>query len=624
MDPRFLGLYERELKHVREMGGEFARMFPKIAGKLGLDAFACADPYVERLIEAFAFLSARIQLKLRTSQDELAQHMLELLSPGYLAPTPSMAVVRLQPNTREGSLAEGVVVPRGAALRSPLGDRQTACEYRTAHAVTLWPIEIESADYRTKAAELVDVARLGLPDVEAALRIVLRTTRGVRFDALSLDRLPLFLRGGSETAMRLYEQLAGNALGVVAQSATRPVTFVHRAPDTSVAAIGFGEEEALLPTSVRGFDGHRLLHELFAFPERFLFTELRGLRPLLARCPTDRLELIVPFRRAEARLDGTVRGADFELFCTPAINLFPRASDRVHLSDHDHEVHVVVDRSRPLDYEVHTLTAVHGYDADGGQVDFFPLYAPRGASERTRDGARYVQRREPRALKPSQRAHETGASPTYVPSEIFLSLVDGEHGASRPSLRQLGVQLLCTNRALPMALDVGKGTTDFIEQSGAPVESVRCVAGPTAPRSSLVQGDLAWGVLSHLSLDYLTLMARDGSAAGPLRDLLDLYACFSDRSGRAQVEGIVDVQTKSVVRPLPSAGALGFGRGIEVTVTCDERAYPERGPFLLGAVLERFFARYASINSFTQTVLCTPQRGEVMRWPVTAGRRRVV
>ena len=64
MDPRLLRYYNRELQHLNEMGAEFAKEFPKIAGRLGMESLPVADPYVERLIEGFAFLAARVQLKI--------------------------------------------------------------------------------------------------------------------------------------------------------------------------------------------------------------------------------------------------------------------------------------------------------------------------------------------------------------------------------------------------------------------------------------------------------------------------------------------------------------------------------------------------------------------------------
>ncbi|MET0339617.1 MAG: type VI secretion system baseplate subunit TssF [Polyangiales bacterium] len=624
MDPRFVGFYERELAHVRKMGGEFAARFPKIAGRLGMDAFGCADPYVERMIEAFAFLTARVQLKLSAEQGALTQHLLELLHPGYLAPTPSMAVMQLSPNPREGGLATGVEVPRGAALRSGLGSGQTACEYRTAHAVKLWPLEIVSADYRSNLHELIDVERAAVPSARAALRITLRATRGARLNSLPLEELPLFLRGGGALASALHEQLLSATVARVAQSCARPHTFMHVQRGRLVRPRGFDDADALLPCGPRDFSGYRLLQELFAFPERFLFAELTELAPAMRACDGDEVELVYLFDRADARLEGAVTGEHFALFCTPAINLFPRTGDRVQLSEGDVDHHVVPDRTRPRDFEVHSVTGVQGFDGHGHAVDFLPLYAPSAWRGGRPEGARYAIRREPRALAAGALQPGSGLRAPYVPSETFVSLVDGAHGSHRPGLRQLAVSTLCTNRALPLWLAGGAAGAEFTEQGGAPLAAVRCVAGPTAPRSSAVHGELAWGLLSHLSVDYLALTRRDGEGAAALQGLLRLYASEADPTSQAQIEGVVDVRTRGVVRPLPFPGPLTFGRGSEVTITCDETSLQGTGAFLLGAVLARFFAKYASINAFTETVLRTQQRGEVMRWKAMPGQRSTV
>ena len=140
MDPRLLHYYNRELQHLREMGGEFAKEYPKVASRLTLDGYDCADPYVERLLEGFAFLAARVQLKIDSEFPRFTQHLLEMVYPHYLAPTPSMAMVQFRPDLKEGALAEGFVLPRHTTLRSPSGGERTSCEYRTAHEVTLWPI----------------------------------------------------------------------------------------------------------------------------------------------------------------------------------------------------------------------------------------------------------------------------------------------------------------------------------------------------------------------------------------------------------------------------------------------------------------------------------------------------
>ena len=622
MDPLFVGYYERELEHVRKMSGEFARSYPKIASRLGLDAFGCADPYVERLIEAFAFMTARIQLKLGSAHGEFTEHMLQLLHPEYLAPTPSMGIMQFIPSHREGSLASGVTVPRGSVVRSELGpNQQTACEYRTAHPVELWPVSIVSADYRANPGELVHAERLAMPKAKAALRIVLKTVGGVAWNELPITALPLFLRG-EEVAARLYEQLIGASIGMVVQPTTRPVEFMPIRRGRSAFALGFDETHALLPAGDRTFEGYRLLQEFFALPQRFMFAELRELAPMLRDAATDTIELILLFDRVEPRLEGVVQGSHLALFCTPAINLFPRTGDRVQLDENNYEHLVVADRMRPNDFEVHSISRVVGHGEPGTLGgEFAPMYAPSWAPGNSRRNTSYTVRRRPRELRPGALAHEQDPRAPYVPSDVYLSLVDGDHGQLRPGLRQLAVDTLCTNRALPLLLRPRGGHVELSDHSGAPVEAVRCLAGPTPPRVSPAFGDVSWGLLSHLSMDFATLLRKPGEGAGALRHLLSLYSSVATPEHYAQIDGIVDLSNRGVVRPLPYPGPMTFGRGLEVTVTCDESAFVGSSAFLLGAVLNQFFAKYASINSFTETVLRSRQRGEVIRWPMAPGQR---
>ncbi len=634
MDPRFLRYYERELKNVRELGGEFAREFPKIAGRLGLDSFECADPYVERLLEGFAFLAARVQLKIDAEFPAFTQHMLELLYPGYLAPTPSMVVVQLRPSGREGSLASGFVVPRGTALRSRLGAGASSCEYRTAHDVALLPLEIVSADYTAVVGQFIDLEKAQVPGAKAALRIVLRTLGGVQLSQLKLDGLTFHIAGSNDVSARLHEALLSSNVGMVVQPTTnlraqlraatnqRSASFFQVARGVCLGSVGFDDDEALLPVGPRGFQGHRLLHEYFAFPARYMFAELRKLGPLVREVNAEEVELVLLFDRSDARLEGAVRAQHLALFCTPAINLFPRVADRIHLLERDHEYHVVPDRTRPLDLEVHSVQQVLGYGArNANHKEFRPMYALRGSADA--DQHYYTVRREPRAI--SSRERVRGPRSGYAGSESFVSLVDGQFGPLDPDLRQIGISTLCTNRDLPLHFVTGLGDTDFTTDSGAPIESIRAVAGPSAPRNSPVYGHMAWRLLSHLNLDYMSLMRENETeSAAALRSLLGLYSDLSEPSHSKQIEGLSKVRSKSVVRPLPFPGPLTFGRGMEVTIECDESAFEGGSAFVFGAVLERFFARYASINGFCETVLRSLQRGEIKRWPTTAGQRKVI
>ncbi len=206
-----------------------------------------------------------------------------------------------------------------------------------------------------------------------------------------------------------------------------------------------------------------------------------------------------------------------------------------------------------------------------------------------------------------------------------MALVDGEEGPYRSSLRQLAVDVLCTNRDLPVQMTVGAGRTDFFLESGAPVESVRVIAGPSMPSPSGAWGNTAWRLISHLSLNYLSLGdGPDGQGAAALRELLSLYGNLGEAHTQRQIEGVRSVGTAPVVRRVHGEGRAAFARGLEVTLECDETAFEGSSVFILGAVLEQFFARYASINSFTETVLRTPQRGEIVRWPCRPGRQQTL
>jgi type VI secretion system protein ImpG len=621
MDPRFLEYYERELRYLREMGAEFAQQFPKIAGRLGLSELECADPHVERLLEGFSFMAARVHLKLDAEFPRFTQQLMELVYPHFLAPTPSMAVVQFEPSTREGALQDGFVLVRDTALRTRRGRQDlTPCEYRTKRDVTLWPIEIEAVEYTSLLRELADLRLPLAQPAKALLRIRLRSSAGLRFEQLALDTLPLFVRGGDEIASRLHEQLIANSLGLIVRPAGE-AGFELSAAARCVRPLGFDADEALLPYCARSFQGYRLLHEYFAFPSRYAFVELMGLAPGVRRCASNSLDIVIPLSRHDALLEAHVDAKRLALFAAPAINLFPRECDRIHLSDRSHEVHVVPDRTRPLDLEVHTITKVAAY-ASGAQVEreFAPLHSARGRLNPQRRPAHYTLQRRPRAVSALQR--RLGARTGYTGSELFLTLVDGDDASHAAELRQLGVSALCTNRDLPMLLTLGQGDNDFVVQSGAPVDAVRCVAGPSAPRAAALDGDMAWRLTSHLSLNYLSLCDPAGNKAiEPLREMLALYAELGDPTLRGQVEGLSSVSSSTVTRPLPGPGALSFGRGIEVSLECDERAFQGSGVFMLASVLAQFFAKYAAINSFTETVLRTRERGEVFRWPTTAGLR---
>jgi type VI secretion system protein ImpG len=636
MDRRLLELYNSELRHIRETAAEFARDYPKIAGRLALDRDAkeaCPDPYVERLIEAFAFLAARVHLKLDAEFPRFIQGLIETVYPDYLCPVPSMAIVKFEPEESETALAAGFPIRRGTLLRSQLGkgDR-TACTFSTAHDLRLLPLTVTEARYYTR-----DLAELNLPPalgLRAAFRIRLKKTIPNPFREIIADPLTLHLRGADELPGQIYEQILANKAHVVIRGANerkKPGTVL---PASLVRRSGFDEDQSLLPGSSRGFEGYRLLREYFSFPQRFLFLELSGFQPALQGIVDDEVDVIIGLDEADHRLEGRVEKGCFDLFCTPVVNLFPKTLDRILLSNRFSEHHVMPDRNRPLDFEVYRLESVTGYGETPDQErPFLPFYQARDTDLET--SAFYTLQRVPRLF--SERERQSGRRSSYAGTDVFISIVDADMAPHNPNLKQLGIKAWCTNRHLPIQMAKGIGPSDFNLDISAPVRSVRITSGPTLPRPSLVlagqspdhaqvaSGRFAWRLVSHLSLNYFSLLDKGADVgADALREILRLYADPQDRQTLKQIDGVRNISHRSVVRRVLAAGPITFARGLEIAVQMDENAFEGQGVFVLGAVLERFFARYVALNSFVETVITTQQRKEIMRWPAQLGTRPIL
>ena len=635
MDPRLLRLYSDELSHLRELGAEFAAEFPKIAGRLGMEGMEVADPYVERLLEGFAFLAARVQLKLEAEQPRLVGHLLEAIYPNFLAPVPAMMVARFAVDPGDPNLVKGYAVPRGSAIQSELARGQdTHCEFRSAHAVTLWPIELADVQYFSHAPDL-PATRLPQAQAQGArggLRIRLRCGGGLAFRDLGLDRLAFYIAAPDDVAFRLHELVLGAAAGTVVHTGTpgEGGLSAQWRGAASVRGLGFEADEALLPESLRGFSGYRLLQEAAALPQRLLFFEVSDLAARLAHVAGSEVELVLFLRRGDAALEALVDAASLALFCTPAINLFPKRLDRIQLGTGSWDYHVVPDRTRPMDYEVHSIAAVTGFGTGAvAQQEFLPLYATYHEALPTREGGTrgyYTVRREPRLLSSRQKEH--GPRSAYVGEEVWLSLVDPAHAPYRHDVRQLSVKARVTNRDLPTLLPragaAGAQALWRLESPG-PVARVDALRGPTRPVTRRPVGELGWRLVSHLTLNHLSLVGETAQeAAAALRTMLGLYAPPEDTAWARQVQGVQGLQARPAVRRLPVSGPLSFGSGVEIALELDELAFQGSSAFLLASVLERFFARHAAINSFTQLTLRTPQRGEVMRWPPRSGLREAV
>jgi type VI secretion system protein ImpG len=624
MDSKLLDYYNRELTYLREMGAEFAQRYPKVAGRLGMQGIEVADPYVERLMEGFAFLTSRVQLKMDAEFPRFSERLLEMIAPNYLAPTPSMAIAELVPDGGKGDLSHGFRIARGTMMESQtLKKRGITCHFATAHDVVMQPLEISQVELGGVPADL-PLAALGLGQLGAvsALRIRLSCYDSVNLNHLDFNQLTFFLSGPDLQAQQLLELLMQHSLGAVCQTVeARPKRQVLA--ENCLQHQGLSSDQSLLPDDLRNFSGYRLLQEYFAFPARFLFFSIDGIAPLL-QCDDNvrEFDIIVLLDKAEANLERLVDSSHLALHCTPIINLFPHIAERVKMDDAHHEYHLVVDNIRPLDYEIYSVKQlITSGVAQQSEQQFRPFWSSF-SHDNGNYGAYFSLRREQRTL--SEHALRFGTRTGYIGSEVFVSLVDEQHSPWSADLGYLSADILCTNRDLPLLLPQNQ-SEQFMMADSIPLQKVILRKGPSAPRQALSEGMSTWRLVSHLQMNYLSLMDSDASQAGnTLRQMLSLYANLAETPVARQIEGIRRCVLKPAYRRSCEAGPIVFARGISIELEVDEQAFSGASPWLLGSVLAALFSRLVAVNSFTELTLTSQQRGVIGDWAPERGKRALL
>ena len=606
MSEELVPYYNRELSYIRRLGAEFAQAHPKIASRLVLGPHGTEDPHVERLIEAFAYLNARIRHKLDDDFPEITDAMLGVVYPHYQVPVPSMAVVQFVLDRGQADLVGGYAIPRESALEAdwPDGD---PCRFRTCYPVTLFPIEVASASLVGRPYAAPPVA--GAADAVAVLRIQLQCySKDVAFSQLAAGSLRFYLNGQSQHVFALYELLLNNTLAVaVAASPRDPQPAVL--PPQSVRPVGFERDEGMLPYAARSFLGYRLLTEYFTFPQKFLFFELAGLGPKVLK-PTGTLELFFYLNRSTLDLEQNVSAETFRLGCTPIVNLYCRRAEPIALTQTETEYRVVPDARHPLANEIYSIDRVAATSPEGEQVEFQPFYSFKHAAAREGQKAFWHATRRPAA--------EPGAKGDRG-TEVWLSMVDLGFSPAAPPQWTLDVETTCLDRDRPSRLPFGEGQPVLRLTKGAPLSRIACLSRPTATLRPALKHGALWRLVSHLSLNHLSL-ADSQEGADALREILKLYDFADSAETRAMIDGLLSVRTRRVVGRAAGEPRGGFCRGLEVTVLFDEERFAGSGVFLFACVLERFLGLYCSINSFSKLIATTNKReGELRRWPPRAG-----
>jgi type VI secretion system protein ImpG len=603
--------YNRELTYLRQLSREFAEQFPKVAGRLLMEGEIIEDPHAERLMEAFAFLTARIHNRLDDEFPEITDALLGILYPHYLRPIPSMSIVQFQIDPDELHLTGRHTIPRHRELYSqPVNDLR--CRFRTCYPVDLWPVRVAQA--RLEALARADFALRG-NDAVAAITLSLQALGGTSFGTLGIDRLRFFLDGEPPLMHALYEILFTSVHSVrVSNGAGAAATL----PAECILPVGFEQDEGLLDYDARSLLGYRLLQEYFCFPEKFMFFDLDGLTRAVGPAYDKQLEITIYLRDFERRerlpaLAQSVGTSTFRLGCTPVVNLFRQNAEPLIISHRQTEYQVIADVRRPWGLEIYSVDSVRKLVRTGerGQmVEYRPFYSLRHTTAEDQEETFWHATR-----RPSPRRDDSG-------TEVYLSLVDLRFDPALPPSDALTIAVTCLNRDLPALLPFGGDQGDLEVEGEAPVSRIRCLRKPTATLRPPRRKGAYWRLISHLSLNHLSIV-EDGREA--LLEILSLYNFSDSPALRKQIGGIVQVAAEPTVAKIGPPGRQGFVRGTAIRLVFDEEEYVGAGVYLLAAVLERFFALYSSINSFTQLTVNTRQREKALaKWRPRAGKSILV
>lgn len=589
-----LPFYERELAFLRKQSQVFAASYPKIAARLTLSQDGSEDPHVERLIQSFALLSARISKKLDDDYPEFTEALLDALYPQYLKPFPSCSIAQFG-LPAGANASQPALVPRHTELLSH-AVRGVPCRFRTAYDVTLSPMKVTAARYQPLAAAGANVV---LPrQATSCLSLTIGAGEG-GWAAVKQDSLRVFVDAETSLASLLMDALLGHVCAAYLEpDASGRWSALDQVP---LRPVGFGEEESLVPQPGRSHPALGLLAEHFAFPEKFHFfdIDIAALRRSLPAGKAVTLHLVLRDLRVGSHASQMLEETTVQHFqtgCTPVVNLFERPGDPIRLTHASSSYPVLADGRNAAAYEVYSVDSVKlvRQTAYGDSVvPFHPFYSLKHGQTPQLNAHYWLLRRN---------AEVAERSPGY---EAEISVVDADFNPLATQSETLSLMLTCTNRDLPTLLSFGQSGGDLFVEGNSQASRIRLLRRPSATLRPQRGKSMHWRLVSHLALSHQSLVDGDASA---LRELLYLYDWRRSSVSSQQIESIVDVGHRQSLQWLPGQPFATFVRGVEVRLRVDEARFVGSSLQVFVAVLDRFFGLYVNLNSFTQLVVLSVQQ----------------
>lgn len=656
MNKKIVAYYNKELRFLREMGQEFANQYPKIASRLKLTANETPDPYVERLLEGVAYLTARTQLKIDAEYPRFVQRILEVIYPQFLHPTPASTIIRFDTSNhynvnvihklKRGHLLESLPIEADA--------NTVSCHFSLTQDTELTPIELETSSYTNALNYLPDIKNIKTGKSLSALRLDFSIRSATKCSELTPEDLVLYLGSELPVASQLLFLLINSCTNIVCHSyedARKWHYLIEEQPQHK----GFNKEESLVFDLDKSISSLRLMQEYIQLPEKFLFVSQAGIDKAIKKA-----ELKGDFATSAAQTEDVVvengvnkrvvghekrwfsvsflfdsyfpeltqllKERDITINTVPLVNLFKKRSVRFPITMQDTDHHVIVDRVQPLNFEVHSIERVKGFDKfNNQQVNFTPIYKAADQSifvNKNSNNAFFSMRRDKRM--PSSSAGLYGGRTSYLGSEVYLSMMSEGQSVFSFNIDHLAVEAWCTNRDLPLIL-TRSIKSDFLVDAALPIRGAHIISEVTKPIEAVNEDNTLWSLLNQLNLSYVSLAdyaIKDSTLL--LKELLLAFPHENNELYKSEINSIKQLEVEPITKIVRHKGAGSLIKGMAIKITFDESLLAGVHPFLFASVLRHYFVRSISINSFVEMTVLTVQKGQIIKWTQLKGEKSVL
>lgn len=591
--------FRQELDYLRELGKEIAKEKPYLANFLSEQG---SDPDVERLLEGFAFLSGNLRAKIEDQFPEFTHSLINMLWPNYLRPMPSMTIVEFTPNvkvTRSSDLVEKGTEILSVPIKSANENKTIQCRFQTCRDVWLNPFHLKDATVLNS-------------NEKANISLEFSSETLLNFKELDLDKLRLFFAADEFTNQQLY--LWFNYYLESAEILINEQKI--KLPEFSFEPVGFRKEDGLIPYPKNTYSGYRILQEYFCFPESFFFFDSKGIGKLPTTEQSDKFTLNLTFSRPLSS-DVRITAATFKLHCTPAINLFQHHSEPIHLTGEKTEYPLKSSYQHSEWYEIFSVNGVEGYienkDAQLRRNQALKRsYAPFESFEHQIE---YAKGRTELYYK--IRIKEALLKQGF---EYYISFVRGDETLLLNNKESISVNMTCTNREIPTYLKIGDVCVGTHKNPA--VAQFRNITRPSMPLHPILDGTLAWKLISNASLNYLSLLEIDA-----LKEIIKTYdfpSWHSKRNARIsqkKLDAIKSIETIPIDRLFKNISI----RGLQSTLYLKQSEFHSEGEmYLFCTVLAQFFSLYASVNSFHKLKVVNLDTQESYEWPIQLGQHSLM